>query len=401
MTPSPREVILHIGQHKTGSKALQFFLAANARALAARGIYYPQEQEPPGQNRAYRVSHFRLFALLRRQAMLERGEEEAAQAFGRQTQGACAPFGSLENLLDAYERRMARGKTRKLLISAEDLFDLHTAEETVFEEGRLRAAVSILARLFSARGFAARVVVYLRRQDHLLAAHYGQAIKGSGTNHLAFGDFAARFAPRLRTLRLLEAWAEVFGPERILARPYEPQALPGGIVPDFFAKVLGFAPPAHWRRPALDTETVNRTPSRDFIEFMRKLNQRGEEAQRTFPRAWVLRAALQEPPGAASLSDWFTPEAQKELLDAHEADNQKIAERFAGLGGQPLFTEARLVPGPGGAYAGLTPEKEAAIASRVQRLRLSDRRLRRLWRALGALALLGLLGFFWEMAKKP
>ena len=65
----PPEFLIHIGQHKTGSKALQFFCARHAASLRQRGSLYEVDGRFSQGIRAYAVSHHRLFALLRREAM--------------------------------------------------------------------------------------------------------------------------------------------------------------------------------------------------------------------------------------------------------------------------------------------------------------------------------------------
>ena len=66
--PEPR-LVVHVGQHKTGSKALQSFLYHNRRGLRDRGILYPVSDAPCYGVRAYAISQFRLYALVRREAI--------------------------------------------------------------------------------------------------------------------------------------------------------------------------------------------------------------------------------------------------------------------------------------------------------------------------------------------
>ena len=66
-----KRLILHIGQHKTGSKALQAFLAHNRLHLLAHGILYPNGSLKAVGVPAYRNSHYLLYALLRHQLELE------------------------------------------------------------------------------------------------------------------------------------------------------------------------------------------------------------------------------------------------------------------------------------------------------------------------------------------
>ena len=64
MSDSRPLFVFHIGQHKTGSKALQSFLAHNHRRLLEHQIHYPIGADPLHGIRAYAISHYRLFALI-------------------------------------------------------------------------------------------------------------------------------------------------------------------------------------------------------------------------------------------------------------------------------------------------------------------------------------------------
>ena len=69
----------------------------------------------------------------------------------------------------------------------------------VFSIGLVEAGSKILASLVADFNYDPLVVVYLRRQDHLLGAHYAQFIKGSSCNDLDFASFSKIFSPRLET----------------------------------------------------------------------------------------------------------------------------------------------------------------------------------------------------------
>lgn len=72
-----KKVVFHIGQHKTGSKFLQTFLALNSKNLKRYGVYYPTSFNYQKIS-AYRNSHFNLFALIRKEII----EREGVQADG-------------------------------------------------------------------------------------------------------------------------------------------------------------------------------------------------------------------------------------------------------------------------------------------------------------------------------
>jgi len=365
------KIIFHIGQHKTGSKALQSFLAHHARALGSRGILYPAGEDSSHGIRAYAFSHYRMFALLRREAMAACGDRDASVRFWEEQGKYCQPFDSLRGFFESLEAQRARIGAGTILLSAEDLFDMHSAHETGFSMGYVEPGAQLLARLAEEFNYNPKVVVYLRRQDHLLCAHYVQFIKGSALHDLDFESFTRIFAPRLRTLELLEAWASVFGVGRILVRPYEPSAVPLNVVPDFFQNVLGLSVPADWTSPSRDPESVNATPDRDHVEFMRILNRRSARGLPVFAREDVLQAALGE--GAhsgAGVSAWLSPAARRTLLESHAQDNAKIAKRYLGRpAGQSLFTEP--VPELNAdwhEYPGLSAERANAIELTVRKI---------------------------------
>ena len=369
MNEEPVKLVLHVGQHKTGSKALQSFLAHHVAALRAFGILYPTERRPGHGIRAYAISQYRIFALLRREAMAACGDVEAAEAFWAGQRVFCRPFDSVREILESLDAERRRTGAGTLLLSAEDLFDMHSAHETVGSMAWVASGARILAGIVESLRYDPKVVVYLRRQDHLLGAHYVQFIKGSPTNTLDFESFAGAFAPRLRSHDILASWASAFGPDRVTVRPYEPAALPRGIVPDFFERALGFAVPAGWAPPPEDPESVNRTLGRDWVELLRMLNGRYNVGRTVFPREDVLEAALSDPdehhpgPGIAS---WLSPADRRRLLDAHAEGNAGIARRFLGSTPPGLFAEphpdddARWSP-----YTGLSAERTLSIALRV------------------------------------
>jgi len=366
--PWPR-LTVHIGQHKTGSKALQSFLAHNRAALRARGVLYPGGDAPPSGVRAYAISQFRLYALLRREATAEGFGEAAGAAYWADQGRHCSPFDSARSFFEAVDADARTAGLGHVVVSSEDLFDMHTAHELAFAPGLVDRAAGRLAALASDFGYDAQVVAYLRRQDHLLGAHYVQYIKGNTDRELDFGAFAREFAPRLDTRSLLARWAAAFGRDRVRVRRYEPAALPGGVVPDFFEGVLGFPVPADCTPPPADAESVNRTLDRDYVEFIRVLNRRGAAGQAVFARDAVLDAALRADPstlGPAGVSAWLSPAARRELLLAHEEGNAAVARDSLGRDDGRLFAE----PWPADAdgwepYPGFTPDRATAIALAV------------------------------------
>jgi len=315
-------VILHIGQHKTGSKALQSALHANRSHLAARSIAYPVEPGGAGPLRPYEMNHHRLFAAVRAAV-----DEAAAPA-------------ALPGLPAMLDRLLAAcpPATETMVLSAEDLFDMHTAHEAEFNPERIAAGSRLLARELAARGCPTRLVCYLRRQDHLLAAHYAQFIKGSDRHHPTLPEFEAAFGPRLDAEGILAHWEEAFGRAAITVAAYEPREMPGGIVADFFRRGLGLEPPPVTVPFPDDLEACNVTPSRDHLEYIRLLNRRTSRGKPVLSREHVLESAFRDRAApAAGIAAWLSPAERAARLARHEPGNRRIATRH-GLG-EALFRE--------------------------------------------------------------
>lgn len=378
MSAGRPRLILHIGQHKTGSKALQSFLAHNQAALRARGVLYPMGDLPSGGIRAYAISHYRLFALLRLEAIAECLGDEAAEQYGRQQAPFRAPFDSALAFLDWIEAERRRAGAGLVVLSAEDLFDMHTAHELAFLPRLIEVGARRLAGLASRLGYDARVVVYLRRQDHLLGAHYVQFIKGSPVHDLDFEVFTRAFGPRLDSRWILRRWAEAFGTDRTLVRRYEPDALPGGIVADVFEHVLGLPVPTGCETPPADAESVNRTLDRDFVEFIRILNRRTIAGQPVPDRAAVLEVALSgkvPSPTERGIAAWLPPSARRELLQACDEGNAAIARTFLQRADGRLFDEPwPEVADDWGPYPGLSDDRARTIAMAVHQAMLARQR---------------------------
>jgi hypothetical protein len=392
-------VIFHLGQHKTGSKALQAYLAHNRRALTACGVCYPMEKAPQHGVPAYARSQYCLFALIRREALARTAGSEAAAAYWKEQAPFCWKCSSVRAFFEHLEAERRRSGWTRAVLSAEDLFDMQTAHALDFTPELVETAARLLADMADAFDYQAQVVIYVRRQDHLLGAHYVQYIKGSPIHDVDLDSFARDFAPRLDTCRILRCW-EVGFRGRILVRPYERVALPGGIVPDFFRHGLALPIPAECTAPPSDAESENRSLGRDLVEFIRILNARYAAGQPVFDREDVLTAAFGAGTrlgGPAGIAAWWSAARRRELLAAHEAGNASIARELCGRANGRLFAEPEPADEDPRSYTGLSADRATAMALTIHhaaltRLGITTRkpaawRLLRAVRHLGARAL--------------
>jgi hypothetical protein len=332
------KVILHIGQHKTGSKALQSYLALNADKLRERGILYPLGTNRGYQITAYSNSHFLCYVLARHEAMMACGENAAAGQFWSAYGQYCTPYTTLDQLLHAFETERMHIGAHTIIISAEDLFDMQSAHEVHFSTQWVSHAAHAFHNCAARLGWEPEIAVYLRRPDHLLNAHYAQFIKGDGRNTLDFETFSKAFEPRLDSLGILKIWAAVFRPEHLHVRPYEHESLPGGILPDFFEHLLGFLPGCDWAQVPSNLESSNITPGRAYIDLMREINIRISKNLPAPAREAVLQSAFTCRPTNAPAASWLSPAARYRLTNHYRKDYQEISKHYCKLADHDFFT---------------------------------------------------------------
>jgi hypothetical protein len=321
--------VLHLGQHKTGSKYLQAFLAANPAGLKARGVVYPTGTGCAAIS-AYRNSHFHLYALLRLALQLEDGEKSGFRQAYQRYCGSCA---DLSSLLDRLEQARVQQAAHRIVLSAEDLFDMHMAHEAEFHPERVARASAVLAAQLARLGWETTFVVYLRRPAALLDAHYAQYIKGLASNTLDFEAFFAIFEARLHASNFLRAWSSAFPSARWIVRPYEETHAGFDIVRDFMQHALECPVEGGWAPVAEDLELFNSTPDLRYIELLRRINMRRTWLAYVFTHREVLELAFRDRHRKAHLS-YVSRELSQALERDLEGEFLELARQF---GGTPFF----------------------------------------------------------------
>ena len=199
-------IFLHIGINKTGTTTIQNVLSQQYRQLLKKGILYPKA----GRNG---VAHYKL--------------SHALGFFqGKTKHKSC--YRQAKEIKKQLLKEINLTQPKAIILSSEMFV--------------LPKSVKVVKDFFSE--FEVKIVVYLRRHDDWWESAYNQAVKTvvSPPWQQGFANFLRfkRKNPNYGNYRfLLDNWADVFGRENIIVRPFEYQQNKPNIVVDFF-KAIGF-----------------------------------------------------------------------------------------------------------------------------------------------------------------
>lgn len=295
------QVYLHIGTHKTGSTALQWFFIKNQPLLAVNGYLYP------GSILNGVAHHPLAWALMPDQPNYAQHKEPAESLWHKAVTEAEAK------------------SCAKLIVSSEDFWHL--------------TDVTKLASLFA--GVDVRIVVYLRRQDQFVQSAYNMMVKwewsrrtGTLEKYLEdviqtrYLDYAARLQP----------WADAFGQANIIVRPYEKAQFAGSIFQDFCASI-GIP----WQDDfVLPQQDVNPPLAPKALEFLRILNELPLQQEQHHNIVELLAQYSQlAKPGREHFAEHglLTVDEQTRLMETFAGSNQVVARTYLGRPDGQLFHE--------------------------------------------------------------
>jgi hypothetical protein len=292
---------LHIGYHKTGTTAIQEGLYYNRDALAKHGYYYPQI------------------------GLQGYGQHEISWAL-KSEKSFRAESKIVEQLLD----EMSKADSEKFIISSETFCAYGIPQ------------VRRLGSIFSE--YETKIVVYLRRQDQFLQAVWAQQVKvGTLAGHFEEWLLAnltgkpvqpdAKVVPPLDYHQALMKWADVFGQENLVIRPYERGQLAPDILCDFLKTCE--LEDCHWVQKA---SVTNVTPSLKTLEIIRAVaistSTTLPHQPLRFENVKLLYAMIRDYADAHGWNDanlnLITPELYHQIMQRFHESNQAVAQQYFG-----------------------------------------------------------------------
>ncbi|MGK7866763.1 hypothetical protein [Falsiroseomonas sp. E2-1-a20] len=206
------DLLLHIGQSKTGTSSIQRVLGARRAALARLGVCYPAS---PGW-----ANHGMLPASLVPLSRLGHFNPALWDGIGAEAR--------LARFRREFQAEMAGlpATTRLVILSAEQCGGLLDTRERI----------AALRDLLAPHVGRMRVVIYLRRQDQHAASGYTQALRVAHVGPPMLPRHGPETLPHYDYAKQLDDWAAVFGEDAMLPRIFErPRLLNGDAVDDFLA----------------------------------------------------------------------------------------------------------------------------------------------------------------------
>lgn len=347
--------IIHIGFSKTGTTAIQSFLANNRTELAEKGFLYP-DFKYKGFNVGFREHNLLAWNIVEKISWFKLSPEKCIAQIIQQ----CKKKPSIKNVILSAES--FAGEPHPWVLPS---------KEKHYEEHRNK--VKYIAKLLS--GHKVTVIAYLRRQDQWLNSAINHVIKVEGLIGQRLFHSTKQYMdlmdPFLRYDKELDLWADEFSPENIIVAPYDKDQLKNcNIIEDFMNKI-GFKSIESFVQPVWTHDTENTRLSRDTLEIKRILNnipKEKYEERLLIKNLQEISSVLEKDP--YEWGNYLTHSESMDLYNKYETFNKHISRKYLHNENHMLF----LKPATdnieiSAEYPGLSVEKATEIMLRLNSLK--------------------------------
>ncbi|MDR1699682.1 MAG: hypothetical protein LBR68_00630 [Lachnoclostridium sp.] len=300
---------VHIGLPKTGTSAIQKFLAANRSVLQTKGYCFPDFNIIFEGIAINRNGHFLIQEYFddNKNRLLDKEEELVRSCLNKVIKLA--------------------GKYPNIIVSDEKLWRGSKEHDPLFWDK--------LNKWGQENNIQIKVIVYLRRQDYFIQSNWGELVKQKSVH--SFIDYVKNEKirkPELDFYSHLQPIASILGKENLIVRIYNKEI---SLIKDFFSAIdLELTEDFKFEDIVKNTSFVG-----VYLEVKRLLNRLPEYKEK---RSFVLNLLREiqteegKPVHFQGIS-YFTPEEQKNFMDKFEEGNAAIAREYLNRHDGILFEE--------------------------------------------------------------
>jgi hypothetical protein len=303
------KVLLHIGQSKTGTSAIQAFLTLNRSSLQEAGILYP----------SVKISGIPI-------------DLGAHNAVADSLVGKSRfPYLSADQYFSQFFKEAQRIDAKLLILSAEHFFAGEPRVWTVANHEEYfnlyRQKVERLATYL--KGHDVSLLVYLRPQLDWLASAVGQMVRidrliSDTPLYQTDRQFFELMKPLLRYSTFLDVWADVIKPSTFTVVPYTKNSLyKGSSISDFLRRAD--LEKINFEYGSFDRQ-VNKSLTREYVEVKKILNKspRSKNTERVIIRCLErLSETSQE-----GTRYGFPEDIRRDLESFIAPENTRLNERY-------------------------------------------------------------------------
>lgn len=318
------ELVLHIGNSKTGTTSLQHFFHDNRELLGESGIHYPTTWGTTSYSRESRCGNF----LQRYCFAIAKGKD---------------PRNKIENVdrnLEIITESL--NNSERTLLSEESFFALSpkTRNKQFIRSifcGRCALKWKTIAKAMHEIGADnMTAILYLRRQDDAVVSRWGQSIKTENCC-LPFKKYCMSwhsldYCDYYKQIEIMMQELSKKTHINLVVRRYDRSLFYGGNIYSDFCKAASI----DWREDFIIPENeYNTSLTFDVSEAIRLLRKENEKipASKLLKTAQELSRNYPDPPGMTP----FTRQQADVFMSFFERGNNKIAKKY--LGEDKLFSE--------------------------------------------------------------
>jgi hypothetical protein len=284
-----KRIYIHIGWHKTGSSSIQDFLLRNRQKLIDQEkTYFPEE------------------------GLLICAHHPIVWAFQNKK---TSPWGSIEippegpekYIKDIHESAESKG-CGTIVLSSEEFCILNNKQ------------ISNLHAALENNSFDVIIIAYIRRQDNLIESAYNMEVKWWGTRlRMTFSEYVKARTPYINYTAIVKRWADVFGINNVIIRPFSQEKLVGGDVRIDFCNTLKI----DCNKLAITEERMNDSLASQTLEFLRSMNNL--EMSREVKEKIVAKLFEYEKREKLPKCVFFTPEERVAFMEKLNEANKAMA----------------------------------------------------------------------------